>query len=332
MQGAVTGTPGTLPTNWTIPAAAGLTREIVATGTENGVEYIDIKLSGTASATVAQVSPESSTQIVAALNQVWTNSSYLKIIAAPLPPISYSLGFREGLAVGTFVAFGSTAVTPTTTLTRFQATRTLTGVTTERVMPQLTVILVSGSTYDFTIRIGWPQMELGSVATSPIRTTNAAATRNADVISKTGVSGFIGQLEGYLYAEVDYKNLLTTDQVILQLFQDSDNRFGFATFRSGGNNLIQFFCLTSGSVTVNINQIAAAGIYKLAGAYANNDWVFYINGTQVGIDTSSAVPTALDIRLGSNASGVSQFNNRIRAAAIGTTRISNAELAAMTTL
>ena len=175
------------------------------------------------------------------------------------------------------------------------------------------------------------QVETGSVATSYIPTTTAAITRGADVITKTGVSSLIGQSEGTLYAEVDYRNLLTVDQAIFLLFQDANNRFGFATYRSGSDNLLQLFCLTAGNVTVNINTIRTAGVYKLAGAYANNDWVFYINGTQIGTDTSSAVPTASTIYFGSNSAGANQFNNRIRSVAIYPNRLTNTQLQALTT-
>jgi len=58
------------------------------------------------------------------------------------------------------------------------------------------------------------QLETGSVATSYIPTVAATATRNADVISKTGVSGFIGQQEGSLYAEVDLRNQIGAKRLL----------------------------------------------------------------------------------------------------------------------
>jgi hypothetical protein len=45
------------------------------------------------------------------------------------------------------------------------------------------------------------QLELGSYATSYIPTTSASVTRNADVISKTGISSLIGQTEGTIFAD-----------------------------------------------------------------------------------------------------------------------------------
>jgi hypothetical protein len=177
------------------------------------------------------------------------------------------------------------------------------------------------------VQVWGAQVEASSIPTSYIPTTAAPVTRNADVINLSGaVSGCIGQTEGTIYAEVDFRNVQDILGV-LQLFQDSNNRFGFAYV----TNAFQLYCFTAGNLTVNINAIRGAGIYKLAGAYANNDWVFYVNGTQIGTDTSSAVPTTSRIDLG-DIPGLARFNNRIRAAALYTTRLTNAELAALTTL
>ena len=48
------------------------------------------------------------------------------------------------------------------------------------------------------IEVDYTQGEVGPVATSPIPTTTGSATRNADVCSVSGVSGYIGQTEGCL--------------------------------------------------------------------------------------------------------------------------------------
>lgn len=49
-SGAVAGTPGTIPTNWQLVApdsARGIVTQVVGTGTENGVAYIDFRIHGT---------------------------------------------------------------------------------------------------------------------------------------------------------------------------------------------------------------------------------------------------------------------------------------------
>jgi hypothetical protein len=177
------------------------------------------------------------------------------------------------------------------------------------------------------------QLETGSVATSYIPTVAATATRNADVISKTGVSGFIGQSEGSLYAEVDVRNFISTVRIFAISDGTSDNRVVLLTSTS---NRLRVIVSTSGSTTADISTSTGLsnGIYKIAFAYANNDFVFYVNGTQIGTETSGAVPACTDVYLGKSETTASSgfFNDRIRAAAIYTTRLSNTELAALTTL
>ena len=51
MQGAVVGTPGTLPTGWLISPNAGLTTSVVSLQTVNGMPTIDLRISGTTTGT-----------------------------------------------------------------------------------------------------------------------------------------------------------------------------------------------------------------------------------------------------------------------------------------
>jgi len=320
-----------LPTNW-LTTLNGLSRQIIAIGTESGIDYIDIKLSGTANNTVATIAPESSTQIVAASGQTWTNSVYIKIISQPSPPSSYSLAFREGTSGGSFVNSGSSAITPTTTLQRLSATRTLTGATTERVQPQINFALVSGSTYDFTVRIGWPQMEQSSVATSPIPTTTGAGSRAADTIIASGalVSGLIGQTEGTIYIEFNMQTLGVEGYAIRLVAASFDNS---VHIRRSTANLVTLE-LRSAASGVFSQTFSATGFVKAAIAYKSGDIAAFVNGTQAGSTSTSAFTfgaSFTSVNLGTF--GTAAFlNDRIRAAALYTTRLSNAQLAELTRL
>jgi hypothetical protein len=182
------------------------------------------------------------------------------------------------------------------------------------------------------------QLEVGSIATSYIPTTAAAVTRNADAINVTGaVSGCIGQTEGTIYVEVDMRNAISRVASILQLRQDGNNQITVGiTTAFGGTNTIAARAQQAGSFVVGFyQQNNAAGIYKIAFAYKSTDCKLYINGTDTGviIPTNNAF-TAFsfnEIQLGMNNSA-NQFNDRIRAAALYTTRLTNAQLAALTTL
>jgi hypothetical protein len=325
MTGAVAGTPGTLPTNWG-ESIAGLTREVVGTGTENGVTYIDIKLSGTASSTVIAFAPETATAIVASSGQVWTNSQFLKIVSAPTPPVSFALGIREGDAGGAQTAAGNAVVVPTGTLTRFSFTRTLSSGSTARVQPQLLGTLVNGNPYDFTIRIGWPQMETGSVATSPIVTTAGTASRVADVVSLTGASSLIGQTEGTLYAEFEPREVTTSRRILQVDDGTSGNRVQLAF--SAGN--FTPAVVAGGVAQASLSTALSIAIHKCVIAYATNDIVSYLDGVQVGTDTSATIPATSAIKLGQSIAD-NYLNGWIRSVALFPTRLDNATLASLTT-
>jgi len=335
--GAVTGTPGTLPTNWT-EALVGLTRSVIALGTENGVPYIDVRLSGTANASAASLNFESTTQIVATSGQVWTNSVYLKSIAAPNPYANIRVGMIDRTSTGVFIQTGqSSDLTLTSTLNRFSLTRALSsGSTVARVQPNVVFNLVSGTAYDFTVRIGYPQMETGSVATSVIPTTTAAVTRNADVISVTGaVSGSIGQTEGTLYAEIvaqPYNG--ASFPAILQVDDGADSqRFAIFINPSGGIRIR----LNASGVNTNLDSVSpsvlvAGQTYKIAAAFGfNGSQALYINGVFQISGSVTAGPFTAELNrvmLGHRGGISSPF--LIRAAALYNTRLTNTELAALT--
>jgi hypothetical protein len=193
--------------------------------------------------------------------------------------------------------------------------------------------LLNSATAGDGIFIDAAQLETGSVATSYIPTTSAAVTRNADVISKTGVSGFIGQTVGTLYAEVDVRNFQTDGRILAISNGTSDNRIALL---KGANSTLRGLVTTASGSVADIATASGqtAGVYKIALAYAADDFVLYVNGSQIGTDTSGAVPACTDVYLGKiETSGTTnQLNDRIRAAAIYTTRLSNTELAALTSL
>lgn len=170
-----------------------------------------------------------------------------------------------------------------------------------------------------------PQVELGSVPTSFIPTTTVSGTRNADVISVTGVAGLIGQTEGTIYAEVDLRNLAQGGDVyiITQLFLDGSNRMGILTRKNGANDIIEGYVLLSGGFVAEIrtNDISP-GIFKVAFAYKLNDFVMYVNGSLIGSDTSGGVVAANQVQLGHN-NGSGLLNNSIRAVSIYQTRLPN---------
>jgi hypothetical protein len=176
------------------------------------------------------------------------------------------------------------------------------------------------------------QLEAGSIATTYIPTTTAAVSRAADVISASGalVSGLIGQTEGTIYAEVDFSRLNLSP--ILTISDDNNNRIQ-AAFTANNN-----FGAIIRVASVNLNFFATfsnpqiIGINKIAIAYANNDYALALNGQVATSSSTRAIPACTKIGLGTSATDSSFLNDRLRAAALYTTRLSNDQLAELTRL
>ena len=177
------------------------------------------------------------------------------------------------------------------------------------------------------------QMEAGAYSTSLIPTLAASATRGADACSKTGISSLIGQTEGTIYCEVDMQNLDKAPQQFLELHQDANNRFGIAAFWDSfaSVNRMQLYQFFGGGLEVNIQETITSGVLKVAAAYKANDYVLYINGVQIGTDTSASVPATSIIYIGSNGSTFF-VGNGVKQSLLFKTRLTNAELAELTTL
>jgi hypothetical protein len=206
---------------------------------------------------------------------------------------------------------------------RFTATRTSTSTTIR--------IGVGGATIGDEFAIYQAQLETGSVSTSDIITGGATATRNADVISKTGVSGFIGQSEGSLYAEVDVRNFQVNGRVLAIGDGTNNNR---VTIFFTTSNRFRLLVTTGGSGQVALNSSTfTSGVFKIAVAYKTNDFAIYINGSQVAVQGTGNAPACSAVFLGTAEDGSSNpLNDRIRAAAIYPTRLTNSQLQSLTTL
>jgi hypothetical protein len=200
-------------------------------------------------------------------------------------------------------------------------------------------ITSSGNTMAFAA----PQIELGSVPTTFIPTTAAAVTRNADVVTLSGaVSGCIGQTEGAIYAEVDVRNLGAS--VSIMNIQTTSYVSGTVRIETTASNQIRIQIRDASGVLRLDNTITtptiSAGINKIAVGYSSDTSgvVTALNGSVVSTATVTASFGTLGanrVYLGSRETGGFQdlfFNNRIRAAALYTSRLTNAELAALTTL
>ena len=218
---------------------------------------------------------------------------------------------------------------------RFTYTATITG----NFNVQIRLCNASGnSSYNGTgnqgVYIFGAQLETGSVATSYIPTTTAAVTRNADVVSVSGaVSGSIGQTQGTIYAELDIRNLTTADFARIVTLRETANANNFFEIEKRSSTQLRISArLNSGTTTTFLTHPNAfqLGTNKIAFAYQDGNYAMGFNGVVATSSQAGMTASLNQVILGSSSSSVAQLNDRIRAVALYTTRLTNAELAALT--
>lgn len=184
------------------------------------------------------------------------------------------------------------------------------------------------------------QLELGAYTTSYVPTVATSVTRNADVISKTGISSLIGQTEGTLFIDLNFKNLnqlggvdtlltlnngTTANEISILLDTPSGaNKTILGYIRNASTNEVVLYAPTTITETR----------YKIALSYKLNDVVLYVNGTQIGTDTSAAIPTTSVVSLNSRSDGsfLNTQQDYINSVQLYKTRLTNSELQSITTL
>jgi hypothetical protein len=178
------------------------------------------------------------------------------------------------------------------------------------------------------------QYEQSSYPTSYIPTTTASVTRNADVISKTGISSLIGQTEGTMYAEVDL-SIQSEAGLFRRILMISNGTETDSTYlRVTSGNIVQFVSF-DGTVQTLINSISSiSGNVKIAATYKTNEFKLYINGVLQGTDLLGSIPATRSIlRVGNSDALISahNLNDRIELATLFQTALTNDQCIDLTT-
>ena len=327
----VIGSGGALPTNWVAFSLNGLVAEVIGTGTEKGVEYVDLKFSGTATATSsAFIRFESLTQITASQNEVWSGSVYMKYTDQTANPDLVRLGILQYDSTPTFLKSDVQSVTPTTTLTRFkQEDVTIDNASVASITSAVLFGITNAQAYDFTIRFGLPQLEEGEHASSVIKTSGTSVTRNKDDISKLSASTYIGQTAGTVYVEATIDNIISGNNIIT-VSDGSDDNIVRITFNAIAD--MRMYVKAGGASIINDVETIGAGTYKFAIVYSASDTRVYRNGVQLSSSTTSLTFTSSvdEIDIGQLFNGADQVNNWIRAFAFYKRALTDTEAIALT--
>lgn len=346
MQGVVPGTPGTLPTNWAQFNPAGtFTRTILGTGIDAGMEYIDVRFQGTCSGPGSfTFRPDVIGQMLASVGQTWMGSMFVKLLADNGPKLISDLrlttisldatpaqngafdgpNLRSQLNAGIWVRTSAPLTMPASTVSTIIQLNTA------------TTVFANGDVVDFTIRLGWPNLGqyIGGL-TSPVRTINAAVTRNLEscsLLSTAFSSWYTGGTSGTLFWQGR------------MLFTGPNNQFMFGV--SAGNNTDEIFIYLNAS-GVFIGRAAVGGVdqfsigtiahvagnrFKVALAYSPAGATLYVNGVQSGnFAAGISLPTVNQCNIGGRGDGSFRSNFLTERVSYIPSRYSAAQLQQITT-
>lgn len=308
----VVGSGGAYPTN--MSAFGGLSGGSVTIAgfgtTAGGLPYFDIQMQvSSASDTSFQMRFEGGTQVVASSGQTWTGSAYVALVGGGLSGVNSTnlrLRANAGGSDSSSTETVTTAFTPTATLDRATCTATLASGSTTRLGYHLVVNYSTGASFNFTLRVAAPQLELGGFATSFISTSGTAATRAADMLT-AALGSWFNAGEGTVVA--NFRRATTpvsgTAPALATLDDGSaDNRIklyhspsntGCGLMRAGGSAV--FDQAASGSVSLsNLNRLAVA--------YKNADHAVCLNGGSVSnLGDASLASGLTTLRLGADSGG-----------------------------
>jgi hypothetical protein len=175
------------------------------------------------------------------------------------------------------------------------------------------------------------QGETSLYPSSYISTTSATVTRNQETASKTSISSLIGQTQGTFFVDYVLSNLAdqrttisdgtSSNRIVLQT--TSANNIGWAVISGGVNG----FSATPYPYPVSVNNR-----YKVAIGYKNNDCAVYINGQFIASSSTATIPSGLSAVYFNSGSSAQYFNNKLNSLMLWKTRLTNQELATLTSL
>ena len=182
------------------------------------------------------------------------------------------------------------------------------------------------------------QLEEGSYATSYIPTVASTVTRNADVISKTGISGLIGQTEGTIFVDFNLtKSPSDLNGRLLQLWATNDTTNAILPILNQSNQLqITVFKDNSGAAIVpaSSSTLLSFGINKIAIAYTSTTLFVYRNGVLFATGNPTGFfPSSLNsLNLGCSSFANRSLENTINSAQLYKTALTDQECINLTTL
>ena len=131
---------------------------------------------------------------------------------------------------------------------------------------------------------------------------------------------------------MDIRNLTNADSVRIVSLTTTTNSNNFIEITKRSSTQLRCDARLNSGSTITFLTVSGfvLGVNKIAFAYQDGNYAMAINGAVTTSAQAGMTSSLNTIILGAAASNIAQFNDRIRAAALYTTRLTNDQLAALT--
>ena len=173
------------------------------------------------------------------------------------------------------------------------------------------------------------QIEAQSYATSYIPTAGTTITRAAETCNNSKPS--VNSTEGVLYVETSVI-ALTSNLESISISDGTYNNAILFRYYDTSDNQIQYVVRVGSSIVAAINFTLsdALAFNKIALKYKENDFALWVNGTEVGTDTSGSIPSNLNVLQFNRGDGSGIFYGKAKGVAVYNEALTDAQLIQLT--
>jgi hypothetical protein len=308
---------------------------------------VEIRWTGTSNGNPISLQQELASIIAAVNGQSWDYSMFVKVQAGSFPPgTTFVLKYnQENSGGGGLTDVGSVNLQPLIGSSSLGASRISSLLVTNQpttafLRPFFQMVIPNGAVTDLTLRVGWPQLELGGFASSPIRTTSVAVTRAADLVTLTAPLTLGLTFSMYAAGTPVLPVATVAEQTLLSLDDGTVNN-RLILGRAGANTgKARASMVVGGTIvyTQSMSPVLAQGV-PLKSALAEKDgatngvWPQEVafNGVRGVPGSGGPLPTLNTLRMGMLADGTLPWNGYISAVELWSSiTLSNDVLGALT--
>ena len=174
------------------------------------------------------------------------------------------------------------------------------------------------------------QLEQGSYPTSYIPTSGSTVTRNQDIFTRDGIGSLINSTEGVLFVEMAALSNDSTFRTISINNGTNETKVQIAYYTA--SQTVEALVKVSNVRTYDYSYVLTdiTDINKLAIKYKQDDFAFWVNGTEVDTSVSGNVPTGLNVLSFDNGNSGSPLYAKVKQLQVYNTALTDEQLLQLT--